>query len=474
MARYVYERLSQASATLLERESSRIFQHSAVTLVFEPGPLSTGDGGVDFGAIRAAVESRLHRVPQYRRKLRWIPFEDHPVWVDDREFNLDYHLRHTSLARPGGPEQLRRVAARVQSQRLDRSRPLWECWVLEGLQGGGFALVMKTHNAMIDGVGSDLLQVLLSPDADEPLETPAPYRPRPMPTAAELMRDEVLRQFRLPRRAWRRVRNFVGESEDLGEDLRRRADDVARMLGYTLKRLPETPFNGEVGPHRRFDLLTIPLEDAKKVRQELGGTVHDVILTVVAGAVARYLRAHHVSPAILDFRVAVPVSLRRGEANEGIGEWILELPIWERDPVRRFQIVRERTAALNEANPALGARSLTGMGGWTASRLIGQAARALTSGAAVHLSVTNVPGSQQPLYLRGARLVEAFGNVPLRRNGGLGLAVVSYEGRLCIGLNADFDLVADLELFTEGLQASFAELSREATRRGRSIALVGG
>lgn len=473
MARYAYDRLSHASAALLERETSRNYQHSGVTLLFQAGPLATKDGGVDFATIRAAVESRLHRVPQYRRKLRWIPYEGHPVWVDDAEFNLDYHLRHTSLARPGGDAQLRKLAARVQSQRLDRSRPLWECWVLEGMEGGRFALVVKTHSAMVDGAGSDLLQVLLSPDEDEVYEPAPPHRPRPVPTPAELVRDEVVRQFRLPRRALRSLRTFLGETDDLGAELSARADGLARLLGYTLKRLPETPLNGEVGPHRHCDMLTLSLDAAKGIRKELGGTVHDVILTTVSGAVARYLREHHLNPAILDFRAGVPVSLRRGEANEGVGEWVLELPIWEKDPIRRFQLVRERTEALNRSDPALGAKTLFSMAGWTSSRMLAQAARALSGRAPVHLTVTNVPGPQIPLYLAGARLVEAFGNIPLRGNGGLGIAVMSYEGRLCFGLNADFDLVGDLNLFTEALKSSFEELVRESSRRGRSIALVG-
>ncbi len=471
MARYSYERLSHESASLLEKESSRAFQHSGATLIFDAGPLATKGGGVDFAAIRQAVESRLHRIPQYRRKLRWIPIENHPVWVDDREFNLDYHLRHTSLARPGGPQQLRRLAARVQSQRLDRSRPLWECWVLEGMEQGRFALLVKTHNAMVDGTGSDLLQMLLSPDPEESFDPAPPHRARAIPTAAELARDEVLRQARLPRRAIRRIRETLENPTGVAEQLAGRAEGIARLLGYTIKRLPETPLNGELGPHRRLDLLTVSLEDAKKVRQELGGTIHDVVLTVVSGAVARYLKAHHLSPSILDFRAAVPVSLRRGDSNEGVGEWIVELPIWERDPVRRFQIVRDRTEELNRESPALGAKALF-TEGWNSSRLLAQASRSLSSGAAVHLTVTNVPGPQEPLYLKGARLLEAFGNVPLRRNGGLGLAVISYEGRISFGLNADFDLVPDLEVFTEALKDSFEELAREASRRGRSIALV--
>ncbi len=471
MARYAYERLSDESAQLLAHESSRRFLHSGTTLIFESGPLARPDGGVDFPALRAAIESRLHRVPLYRRKLRRIPFEDHPVWVDDHEFNLDYHLRHTSLARPGDMQQLCKVAARVQAQRLDRSRPLWECWVLEGVSEGRFAIVMKTHAALAEGA-SDLLQALLSGDPEERFEPPPPFTPRPAPSSAELALDEVLRRASLARRSLRRARELVTRGDEIAERLRARAQYVAHLLGYSVRALRETPLGGSVGPHRRFETLALPLGDAKRVKSELGGSVHDILLATVTGAVARYLRAHHLNPAILDFRAAVPVSLRAGNRNEGVGEWILELPIWEKDPLRRLALVHERTEKLNRLQPALGARSLIDVGQWTPSRLMLQGVRALSRGAGVNLRLVNAPGPQTPLYLHGARLVECYGNVPLGTDGGVGVGVFSYDGKLCVGFNADFDRVPDLALFRELFAESYRELVREADRRGRRLALV--
>src|SRR3990172_890644 len=229
MARTSYQRLSHESAVLLERETSRNYHHAGATLVFEPGPLARADGGIDFEAIREAIESRLERLPLDRSKLRWIPFENHPVWVDDREFNLDYHLRHTSLVRPGASEQLRKLAARVQAQRLDRSRPLWECWVVEGLEGGRFALVLKTHHALAEGNEPDLLEAVLSVDPEESYDPAEPFRPRPMPSAFEPVRAEVLPQAGLRKRA-------VGRRRGQGrprrrEALRGRAESFAGMLG---------------------------------------------------------------------------------------------------------------------------------------------------------------------------------------------------------------------------------------------------
>jgi WS/DGAT/MGAT family acyltransferase len=473
VARYSYERLSYESAALLAGESSRHFGHAGTTLVFEAGPLARPGGGVDFEQIRSAIESRLHLVPSYRRKLRRVPIENHPVLVDDREFSLDYHLRHTGLAQPGEIAQVQKVVARLLAQRLDRSRPLWECWVLEGLSGGRFALIVKQHAVLAES-GGDLMQVLLSEDPKESFEPAPPFVPRPMPSALELVRDEVVRQLRLPQKALRRLGDFVRESDSIGAELGRRAQSVANLLGYSIRELHETPLSGDPGPHRRFETIVIPLADARLVHAELGGTVHDVLLAAVAGAVGAYFRARHMNPAVLDFRAAVPVSLRSGDKNEGVGEWILDLPIWERDPARRLELVRRRTEELNRESPALGARTLNSVAKWTSSRLLAQGVRAISERTPVNVRIANVPGPQKPVYLRGARLIEAYGTVPLARSGGLGIAMFSYDGKLCIGVNADYDRVTDLDEFTRLLAESMRELVAEARRRARKLKLVSG
>ncbi len=471
MPRYAYERLSHESAGLLEMESSRQFQHTGMIAVFEPGPLGRPDGGVQIAELRRAIEFRLPQVPHYRRKLRRIPLENHPVWVDDHEFNLDYHLRHTSLPRPGGLSELRQVASRVQAQRLDRSRPLWECWVLEGLEGGRFALLVKTHLAMAEASG-DLLEALLTPDATAMPGEPAAFVPRPMPSVAELARDELLRQMRLPRQAIRRVERYFREADHLGTELRQASRRLARALGYSIRPLQETPLTGPVGPHRRCEYLVLSLDDAKTVRREFGGSIHDVVIATMTGAVTRYLRAHHVSATTLDFRAAVPVSLRSGERRQGVGEWHIDLPVWETDPVRRLERVREHTEALGRTTPPLGAAALAGEERWIGSRLLALGARAVANRKPEHLRLVNVPGAQLPLYLSGARLVEAFGTVPLGDEAGLGVAVLSYDGKLCVALNADFDRVPDLARFRDGVRESFEELLREAKKRKARLSVV--
>jgi len=465
MARYFYQRLSHESAAVLARETSRHLGHAGATLIFEPGPLARPDGGIDFAAIREAIDARLGRVPTYRRKLRRIPFEDHPVWVDDREFNLEYHLRHTSLVRPGTLEQLRRLAARVHGQRLDRSRPLWECWVVEGLEGGRFALMLKSHYALADGNEPDLLEAVLSADPDEPCPPADPFHPRPMPSAFELVRDEVVRQARLLEKAGRRLRGQ--RSGAPRPTLRTQAESLAGMLGYAVRRGVATPLNGHVGPHRRFDFLSLPLADAELVRTLRGGSLDDVVLTTTAGAAARYLATHFVNPATLDFRVAVPLEDHAPGGRAAVVERVLELPVWERDPLRRHELVHACTRAAG-LGPSGGIAAPADGAGFASTRLLARAGRAIPT-APVSLAVANVPGAASPLYLRGARLLEAYGKISLRQSAALSVAVLRYGDRLCWGFNADFDLVPDLHRFTEFVEASFRELVH-AVRPRLSIA----
>lgn len=476
MVRTFYERLPVESAALLAAETSRATAHSTTLLVFEAGPLGHAGGGVDFGAIRGAVEARLAAVPRARQRLRRVPLENHPVWVDDPDFNLEYHVRHTSVPRPGDADQLRRMVARIHAQRLDRSRPLWECWVLEGLAGEGFALLWKTHHAMIDAAsGPDLLETLLSVDPDAPAPAAASYRPRPVPSAWELVRDEVVRQARIPRRGVEGLLRVVRRPETLQHELEARAREIARLLGYTMRPRSDTPLSGPVGPHRRFDRLVLPLADARRVQRALGGTVHDVLLAVLAGAVHHFFRERLVNPATVDFRVSTPVVLddpaARDAGREEVGEWIVELPVWERDPTERMARIRSQTRALRAAAPVRGARALADTPRWTGSRRLALGARAVSRRLPIDLALVDVPGPQAPLFLGGARLLEAFGLAPLRGDQALSVTVLSYDGRLCWGLDADFDRLPDLERFTAALERSSDELLR-AVEASPRLALV--
>ncbi len=466
MARYAYERLSDRSAEALRREGARVFAHAASMQLFELGPLANEFGGVDFEAVRAAIGSRLHLVPRLRQKLRLIPIERYPVWVDDADFNLGYHLRHTSLPRPGRFSQLESMAARIMAQRLDRSRPLWEAWVVEGLEGGRFALLLKTHHCMVEDEAADLLQVLLSPDPEAPNPAAPPFEPRPQPSARELVEEEVLRQARLPRRVVERLRAAQREPERLRHELLQRAREAAEALGYAFRPPVATPLNGRVGPHRRFRGVAFDLAAARAIRQATRTTLHDIILAVVAGAVRRFLEERLVSPAALDFRVSTPVGRARRAEGGRVTEWVVDLPVWEKDPLLRLERIRKLTRKLAGSSRAIRAADLMGEGGWFGTRLLALGARALASHTPVNMTVTNAPGSQVPLYFAGARMLETWGVAPLREDLGLSVAVMSYDGRLFFGLNADFDLLPDVDRFASGLTASFSELERNALPGG--------
>jgi len=464
MPRYAYERLSDHSAAFLKNETARCIAHATSLQIFDAGPLAAEAGGVDFESIQRAIAARLHRVPRLRQELRWIPFEKHPVWIDDPDFNLDYHLRHTSLPRPGGFDQLEKMAARIMDQRLDRSRPLWECWVLEGMEGGRFALILKIHHCMVDESGSDLLEVLLSPDPNDPDPEPPPYNPRPQPSARELVMAEIVHQARLPRRVFDRAHSVLHSPDKLAWEVESRARSAAELLGYALRAPMETPLNGEIGRHRRFRGLGFSLEEARGVRRELGGTIHDVILAVVAGATRTYLLERLVSPAAVDFRIATPVGLAAGPSERRVAEWVIDLPVWEKSAAARLEHIRAATEKLAAEAGALPASALLEGDTWFGGRLLSLGARALASHTPVNMMLTNSPGAQVPLYFKGGRLLEAYGLTPLREHHGLSIAVMSYDGTLFFGLNSDFDVVPDIDRFALALRGSFAELVQAARR----------
>lgn len=471
MPRYSYERLSAQDNSFLLVERPNVHMHVAGVQIFESGPLQTDEGGIDFPTIKHAIESLLHLIPRYRQKLKWIPYENHPVWIDDRRFNLDYHIRHTALPRPGNDEQLRALTARIMAQHLDRTKPLWEMWVVEGLQDNRFAFVSKIHHCMIDGAsGVDLAQILMSPDPDYELPNPVPYIPRPAPSGGELLVDQWQRRLSLPLTAVQGFRDFNQHTDDLRQEVSVRAQALGKLLGYAFQSSSETPLNGRLGPHRRLNWLAMPLDEVKAVRRVLDCTVNDLVLATVAGAVRTYLTRRRVNPDPLDFRVAAPVSVRqdedRGTLGNKVSSWIVRLPIGEPDPVRRLQDIRAVTRELKESHQALGVSMLMAAAEWTPSQLLSLGARAASG--PINMIVTNVPGPQFPLYMLGARLLEMYPVVPLLESTGLGIALFSYNGKLCWGFNSDLDLVPDPAAFVKAIQSSFNELKKAASLRPAS------
>ena len=437
--------------------------HVGAVTLFDAGPLRRPDGGIDIERVRDYVAARLHLMPRYRQRLAPVPLGTRLVWVDDDHFNIHYHVRHTSLPRPGDERQLKRLAARIVSQQLDRAKPLWEMWIVEGLVDGRFAMVAKTHHCMIDGIsGVDLLAVLLSPTPEPTVPAAPSWIPRPAPGRVALLTAEWLRR--------------VGEPLALAADLPAtlchprqwlgRAIEgvtaIAETLGAAMYSASATPFNQPIGPHRRFDWLEMPLDAVKEVKNRLGGTVNDVVLATVAGALRRFLERRRINPDVLAIRANVPVSLRseeeRGTFGNRIAIWMADLPVGEADPVRRLAAVRATTARLKESRQAMGAQALAAVSEWTSSTLLALAVQLSTRARPFNLVVTNVPGPQIPLYLLGAELRECYPMVNLLANQGLGIALFSYAGTLYWGFIADWDLVPDLHELVLEVEASFAEL----------------
>ncbi len=466
----VYDRLSAQDRSFLDLEGPNTHMHVAGAFVFEAGPLVRSNGGVDIDHIRDYVASRLHRIPRYRQRIERIPLENHPVWVDDERFNIHYHVRHTSLPAPGDDRQLKRLCGRILSQQLDRGKPLWEIWIVEGLEHDRIALLSKVHHCMVDGVsGSELLQVLLNPVPEKTFAEAPGWYPSPTPSAARLLRDAVLRRIATPFHLAAAAQRALREPAEVRRSIEDHLAGLRESLGAALWPAADTPLNRPIGPHRRFDWLAFDLDEVKRVKQRLGGTVNDLVLAVVAGAVGRFLEQRGVSRPRqrgLDFRVVCPVSLRspseRGTLGNRVSTMIAALPIGETDPRRRLETVSQIMGNLKESKQALGAEALTSVSEWTAPTLVTLAARLAFRQRTSNLVVTNVPGPQIPLYLLGARMTEAYPMVPLFANQGLAVALYSYAGGLYWGFNADWDLFPDLHDIVIATDEAFRELCEAA------------
>ena len=475
MAHYAYDRLTALDNSFLILEKPNAYMHVASTQVFETGPLRRPDGGVDGEAIKALVAASLPLIPRYRQKLAWIPVEGRAVWVDDDRFNLDYHVRHTSLPRPGGEAELKRLSARVCAQHLDRERPLWEIWIVEGLENDRFALISKVHHCMVDGIsGVDLMRVLMSLSPEQSVPEASRFMPRPPPSGLELLQHEIGRLLRLPFTAVRDLQQFVGEARDTRREISVRLRAVAETLGATMRSASHTPLNRPIGPHRRVDWMPMEIAEVKTVRKALGGSLNDVVLTTVTGAVRRFLTRRGFPTRDLDFRVMTPVSVRAADESGALGNrvsaWVVPLPIDEADPRQQLEAISARTAELKDSRSAVGAEVLTQVAEWTPSNLLALGARNATRLLPFNLVVTNVPGPQVPMYMAGARMQEVYPHVPLMDNLGLGIALLSYAGRIFWGFNADYDVVPDLDEFVAATSESFGELlelARRAAGRGR-------
>jgi WS/DGAT/MGAT family acyltransferase len=462
------ERLSAQDEAFLLWERQATHMHVAATMIFDAAPLRTKEGGLDIGRIRAYVASRLYRIPRYRQRLVYPPLGGTPVWVDDEHFNVHYHVRHTSLPRPGSERQLKRLSGRIFSQQLDRSKPLWEFWVVEGLEGGErFAVITKVHHCVVDGVASvDLMTALMTPEPLDEFEEGPAFVPRPAPSVVDLVRDAAVWQATRPLRV---LGGLARPGEQVGALVDRATRALragAEMLGTGIQGASDTPLNRRIGPHRRFDWLRMELSRVKAVKDRLGGTVNDVVLATATASVRRWLEERRVDLSRLRFRALAPVSVRTRD-NEGtlgnrLSVWLVDLPIAEADPRERLAAIRRETTRLKERDRAIGADVLSEASEWTGSTLLSLGFQLVTRLRPFNLVVTNVPGPQVPLYLLDSRLRATYPQGPLFANQGLGMAQFSYDGWLCWGFNADWDLIPDLHRLVVRTDESFRELEEAA------------
>jgi WS/DGAT/MGAT family acyltransferase len=449
-------------ASFLHQEGHESHMHVGAVLIFEGPPPARED-------FLAHIDSRLHLVPRYRQKLAFPRFEmGRPLWIDDPRFNLEYHVRHTALPSPGGIEQLRQLAGRIFSQRLDRSKPLWEVWLVQGLEDNRFALINKTHHALVDGVsGVDLATVLfdMSPVPTE-VERDDDWAPSPEPTQAELIAEGVKGAVRTPFELGEGLAKALQNPGETLRAAREAAEGIGEILWAGLNPAPETPLNVPIGPHRRVWWQRSSLDDFKAIKNELGGTVNDVLLAVVSGALGRWLRTRGVRTEGLELRALVPVSIRVEGTERDLGNQIAAmrgpLPVYAIDPVDRLRIVRESMAGLKQSKQALGAEVISGLNDFAPPTLLAQASRLNFSTRLFNLIVTNVPGPQFPLYLLGRELQELAPIAFLPQDHALAVAAMSYNGCVDFGLLGDYDSMPDLDVFADYLDDALAELMEAA------------
>jgi diacylglycerol O-acyltransferase / wax synthase len=463
------DRLSGLDSSFLHLERDSAHMHVAGCIVFE-GVAPTYD------ELVAHIVSRLHLVPRYRQRLAFVPFgQGRPVWVDDPYFNVRFHVRHTALPSPGDEEQLKRLAGRVFSQALDRSRPLWEIWLVEGLCDDRFALLSKTHHALVDGIsGVDIFTVLLDASAEPVPVAPADQEwvARPLPSSAQLLADALLERATVPAEVVRGARATLRGPRRVAARAGRALGGVGAIAKAGLTPAPTSPLNVRIGPHRRFTWVRGDLAQFKAIKNALGGTVNDVVLASVTGALGRYLRSHGEPTENMVLKAMVPVSVRaeveRGALGNRVAAMWAPLPIGISDPVQRLLTISRSMDGIKESGQAVGAQVLTELTGFAPPTIMAQAARLQARQRMFNLVVTNVPGPQYPLYMIGRRMEATFPMVPLAENQAVGIAIMSYNGQLNFGLNSDYDAVPDLELLAEELRGAIEELATAAGEESRT------
>lgn len=459
------ERLSALDASFLYLERPAMHMHVAGLSVLDPS--TRPDGRLKFEDVRSVITSRLHVAPRLRQKVAMVPFNvGLPLWVDDPSFDLGFHLRRAALPSPGGRRELADQVQRVLARPLDRSKPLWELYVIEGLEDGHVATLMKVHHAMIDGISGMHLAAALYDLTPEPPPIPhAPaWHPRPEPSPQEILVDALIEEVQHPVQAVAAAIDAFRSSPVLAalgigtvmSGLRSILDMGAR---------PESPFDVRIGPNRRFAMTEAPVQRFKDVKDALGGTVNDVILVAVGGALHRLLRERKGPTAGRTLRAMVPVSVRSA-GDAGIGNRVapafVDIPVGRMGPKRRLAEIRAGTKHLKDSMMAMSADTIIGLGAYAPGGLLAGAARLASRGPWFNLVVSNIPGPPQPMYLSGARLVASYPSMPLGQNSALSIACTSLAETMAFGLTGDWDAMPDIDRLALALEESFEEICKAA------------
>ena len=456
------EWMSPMDSSFLHIENDTTPMHIGGVSIFEGPP-------PPFQDLRAMVAGKLELVPRYRQKVRMVPLAaGPPVWVEDPHFSIDYHLRRTAIPAPGEDAQLRQMAARVFSQHLDRNKPLWELWMVEGMTGGRWALLSKVHHCMVDGVAAtDLMSVMFS---DETHSSEADGGDRngrwsaaPEPSGIDVLTRTLVRraspagQLETFRRALRRPRETVRSVAEVTRG--------ALAAGPSLRPVGASSLTGPIGPHRRWSWATVQLADVKTVRTALGGTVNDVVLTVITNGFRALLEGRGEElPPERSLRTMVPVSVRRrgerGVYNNRVSAVFAGLPVGLADPAQRLERIRVEMDGVKQSKQAVAGDVLSSLSGFAPPLLLALGSRLVTISPRLnmHTATTNVPGPQQPVQTLGRKMIESFPFVPVVGSIRIVVAIFSYDGGLYFGVTGDYDGAPDIDVLTSGIEAGMDDL----------------
>ena len=448
------ERLSSQDASFLHLEDAVSHMHIGSVAILEGPPPA-------YDELAEHVRGKLPEVPRYRQRVHFVPLAlGRPVWVDDRHFNLTYHLRRTALPEPGGDDELRLLTGRIMSQQLDRDKPLWEMWMIEGLSENRWVLLSKVHHSVVDGVaGAELVSAILDEEREPEAPAPVDWHPGPDPGGAELAARALMERAASPYGALGTLAGAPLRAAQLSAGTAR---GLLTMAGV-LRPPPRSSLNGPIGPHRRWDWARSELSDVKQIRNAFGGTVNDVVLNAISGGF-RELLASRGEPVDRDVRTLVPVSVRaaheRGAYNNRVSAIFADLPVGVEDPVERLDAMHEQMENLKRSYSAVAGDVLVALSGFAPAMLLSLGLRAATRvpQRSVQTVTTNVPGPQKKLYILGRRMLECFPYVPLAGQVRVGVAIFSYDGGLHFGVTGDWDHAPDIAVLCRGIERSMAEL----------------